>query len=991
MITQNFFNIENTPKIQAESDESNLFSENFASVFAGISNNSQNLNLLSEKSLCPDLSQTPQQNDVVFGVNQDQFDNVPTNQLSNPLNNSEIVPKETLFNPLNTKIILPDSLNNAINYSPVFENKLISVEKTLANFSYPPNQLSNQVTVQSSFVKEPNFLEVAVDNDSLSPINQLDNSPMDNLNILPTINPQKYQPKEKVLNPKTYENQFNKLGNEVMIIDDLPETTNNQDSDNQDLEVSTRFNQLTLQTTPIVTPKNQVAKDNESLNNLSISQAVTIDKQILTNDNPAEIPLPKNQTLKVTNNKENPDLKQTVLNLLISENQFNKSANLMTIPTDLPETTVDKDLEISPKFNQLNLITTPVAIPQNQVSKANEPSKDLSNIQTVTIDKPILTNDISAEVSLPINQSFKFTENKENPHLTELGVKTPINQSDNSKPINLSNNQINDKQIELPNEKDAESATSENQLLDNAPIINVKTDNLKITSEDISQILPSQEKVLNPLASENQFNKLAKGVMITDDLSKSKDGQDKENKDLDVSPKFDELNLIANPILPTQNQVSKPNETSKDLSNIPAVTSDKQILKNDNLAEVILPINQSIKSTDNKENPDLTELSVKTPVIKPFNKNSETVEFAKPAENSTLNSIDSEVANLPNQPLLINNENAAPLEVETKIFTKEVETNSVITNEVETTSVTPLDRFSKVETKTRLKAKGNNLETFSEDVPTIETKIESNTEQTNLSSITENIAKSSPKVVIREGIKPENGLKNSLVSDVKRETAPIEAKQAENSPIATNATRVEIEISPNSTTVTEEKPNFEPKLPKLFREVSEIFAVEDKKVMNSQKPLEVVLAEQIKQKEIIEQIKPNILEIAQLTDKKSEPQILRMRLRPAELGSIEIKLEKNANGTLNAYLKTETESARQALAGNLEQLREALQNSGWQVGKLELSGNSLLSNGNESRENPSRQFEMAENKTSSSNFSQNSTTADSSEDISGNRLVNLRA
>lgn len=220
MITQNFFNIENTPKIQAESDESNLFSENFASVFAGISNNSQNLNLLSEKSLCPDLSQTPQQNDVVFGVNQDQFDNVPTNQLSNPLNNSEIVPKETLFNPLNTKIILPDSLNNAINYSPVFENKLISVEKTLANFSYPPNQLSNQVTVQSSFVKEPNFLEVAVDNDSLSPINQLDNSPMDNLNILPTINPQTYQPKEKVLNPKTYENQFNKLGNEVMIIDD---------------------------------------------------------------------------------------------------------------------------------------------------------------------------------------------------------------------------------------------------------------------------------------------------------------------------------------------------------------------------------------------------------------------------------------------------------------------------------------------------------------------------------------------------------------------------------------------------------------------------------------------------------------------------------------------------------------------------------------------------------------------------------------------------
>jgi hypothetical protein len=138
---------------------------------------------------------------------------------------------------------------------------------------------------------------------------------------------------------------------------------------------------------------------------------------------------------------------------------------------------------------------------------------------------------------------------------------------------------------------------------------------------------------------------------------------------------------------------------------------------------------------------------------------------------------------------------------------------------------------------------------------------------------------------------------------------------------------------------------------------------------------------------IAEQINPHLLELAALTDKKNEKQTLKMRLHPAELGTIEIKLERNNAGTLNAFFKTETEGARTALTNNLEQLRDSLQNAGWQIGQMEITSGSFSSTAEQHREKHSRQTESA----ADPNFSRSSEQPDDMEQNSSNRLLSLLA
>jgi len=114
---------------------------------------------------------------------------------------------------------------------------------------------------------------------------------------------------------------------------------------------------------------------------------------------------------------------------------------------------------------------------------------------------------------------------------------------------------------------------------------------------------------------------------------------------------------------------------------------------------------------------------------------------------------------------------------------------------------------------------------------------------------------------------------------------------------------------------------------------------------------------------------------------------LKLRLHPAELGAVEIKLERNNSGTLNAYFQTETDGARAALSQNLEQLRDSLQNAGFQIGQLEITNGSNSSTANQHRENHSRHSETVENY----NFSRSSETPDDLESNASNRLLSLLA
>lgn len=87
---------------------------------------------------------------------------------------------------------------------------------------------------------------------------------------------------------------------------------------------------------------------------------------------------------------------------------------------------------------------------------------------------------------------------------------------------------------------------------------------------------------------------------------------------------------------------------------------------------------------------------------------------------------------------------------------------------------------------------------------------------------------------------------------------------------------------------------------------------------------------------VIEQIEKPILEISPADLEDGEPVLLKFRLKPAELGSIEIRLEKNAAGKLNIEFLAESEIATKVLRESFEQLRDSLKDAGWQIEELNI-------------------------------------------------------
>jgi hypothetical protein len=69
---------------------------------------------------------------------------------------------------------------------------------------------------------------------------------------------------------------------------------------------------------------------------------------------------------------------------------------------------------------------------------------------------------------------------------------------------------------------------------------------------------------------------------------------------------------------------------------------------------------------------------------------------------------------------------------------------------------------------------------------------------------------------------------------------------------------------------------------------------------------------------------------------------LRLRLRPEELGQIDIQLSRDASGRISAHISAERESARGALSRSLDQLRETLSRAGLTVDKLQISAEAGL-------------------------------------------------
>lgn len=126
--------------------------------------------------------------------------------------------------------------------------------------------------------------------------------------------------------------------------------------------------------------------------------------------------------------------------------------------------------------------------------------------------------------------------------------------------------------------------------------------------------------------------------------------------------------------------------------------------------------------------------------------------------------------------------------------------------------------------------------------------------------------------------------------------------------------------------------------------------------------------------QITEQVEMQMTELAAKVEQTKETQILKMRLHPAELGTVEIHLEKNANGELHAHLSTESETARTALHENIDQLRNTLEKAGWQVSAVEVTSSTTSTNQfNGSRQNGENQ---------SNNFYQSFSKAENADNLS---------
>jgi hypothetical protein len=138
---------------------------------------------------------------------------------------------------------------------------------------------------------------------------------------------------------------------------------------------------------------------------------------------------------------------------------------------------------------------------------------------------------------------------------------------------------------------------------------------------------------------------------------------------------------------------------------------------------------------------------------------------------------------------------------------------------------------------------------------------------------------------------------------------------------------------------------------------------------------------------VFEQIEPRILGLIGSTQTGVDKRVLKMRLNPAELGAVEITLEKNSSGSISAHFQTENEKTRQILSESLMQLRASLENSGWHVGNLNISCGAS-SNGEGGTESQSQNFGKAEDRSALTTGSGGDS---SNEGEKEDRLVNLRA
>lgn len=139
---------------------------------------------------------------------------------------------------------------------------------------------------------------------------------------------------------------------------------------------------------------------------------------------------------------------------------------------------------------------------------------------------------------------------------------------------------------------------------------------------------------------------------------------------------------------------------------------------------------------------------------------------------------------------------------------------------------------------------------------------------------------------------------------------------------------------------------------------------------------------------IMDQVGSPLADLALAQKGGEDSKVIKIRLTPEELGTVEITLAKNADGVIDAHFQTDSPHTQSILNETMAQLRESLERMGMLVGNLDTSCTSFSSGGQDQNANQRTEFELpAEKQALATTFENNS----KNDDAQGDRLVNLRA
>lgn len=615
---------------------------------------------------------------------------------------------------------------------------------------------------------------------------------------------------------------------------------------------------------------------------------------------------------------------------------------------------LNQQLDVSdsnPKVENSNFIPNFNAVLDYPVSpKVDVPQVDLPQVENSTLiqSENLVSLEKNSSLDFAVNQEVEFsiTQNSkptQNPvSFQTVEIKTETSSENPTLQINLPNSQTNfENQAEVISEKPT--------VQENIPVFQKNTEiesesKNKSVLREISSFDKTQQ---NPLpivekATENEISEAEFPVIKTETNSV-------ENEEIksEVKPALEFENEI---VVETQ----KPKVEGYKLNSELKPAQQEPTLETKNL-----PISNEIQAVEFVSNK--VELEVKSYEVKPLNvvsQNIEEIPVNQPIQNIPFEeTADVETTNnnfvkfsLPTEENVVpqfalNTETTEPVSLNTETI-ETAKTPQIIPDKVLTTNFAEKAESPK---QTTVSIKHKNIETDFDAVTNA--KIQNHELPTN--------QKQTQATSVNESVQTENNIKIS------------ETSSSNSSPYF------------NLSEKSEQDKKFNDPQNDLTVNFDKIFD----NIIKKKEGVETAPKAQTEPTKIAEQVTPHLIEMAGLIEKKNGKEILKLRLNPAELGTVEITLEKNSSGVLNAHFKTETESARQALSNGLEQLRDTLQNNGWNIGQMDISNGSSSSTNHQPQQNNQQKSEWIEN----FSFNRSSEKPDDSENNSPARLLNLLA